>query len=92
MIKRIMIQPPINGRRQIPERACESLRRLLFCFVKLFHRGGRDLPELEIALGAVVGSIFSDGQLAGIEGGNVGDIPTCSVLCHDDGCDIRPFA
>ena len=24
--------------------------------------------------------------------GNVGDLSTCSALCHDDGSEVRPFA
>ena len=66
--------------------------QLLSCFVEFFYRGGRDLPELDIALGAVVGSIVSDGQLAGIDSANVGDLSTCPVLCVDDGCDVRTSA
>jgi hypothetical protein len=30
-------------------RVCGGGRRLPFCFVKFFHRGGRDLPERDIA-------------------------------------------
>jgi len=65
---------------------------LLFCFVKFFHRRGRDLPEFNLALGVDVDSIFQDGQLAVIDSGNVGDLSTCSVLCHDDASDVRTFS
>ena len=66
--------------------------RTLGHFVEFLDRGGRDLPECDIALGAVVGTIVADGQLAGIERSNIGYISTGSVLCHDDVCDVRTFA
>ena len=63
-------------------------RWLRVYLVEFFHRPSRALPEHDIALGAVVGAIRPDGQLAWVENGHVGDLSACSVLGHDDVCDV----
>ena len=67
--------------------------QLPFCFVEFSHRRGRDLPELNLALGVdVVVTASYAGQLAGIDSGNVGELSTRPVLRRNYSCDVRTLA
>ena len=64
----------------LPWRLDPVLQRSSLGPIKVLNRGGRDFPELDIALGAVVDSIVPDGQPARIEGGDVGELSAYPVL------------